>query len=88
MDGVFAYLRGQGVQKSALVGFCWGGWVVAHVLGDADYSAGGDSLVSCGASPHPSIIVEGWVFQKPNGELMSKIKKPMLLLPAGMYITH
>ena len=39
--------------------------------------------VTCGASPHPSIQVEGWVFGTSNEELVGRIKKPFMLLPAG-----
>jgi hypothetical protein len=40
-------------------------------------------IVLCGASPHPSMHIEAWLHNTPNGDLPSKIRKPLLLLPAG-----
>ena len=45
VDGVMAHLLSLGVTKVALVGFCWGGWVVSHMLSESDYAEG--SLTHC-----------------------------------------
>ena len=41
------------------------------------------SSVVVGASPHPSIWLEGKVYGGNDGALCSQIKSPMLLMPAG-----
>lgn len=78
IGGVVAHMKAAGVTKICVVGFCWGGWVVSNVLADGDFPE-----VVAGASPHPSIQVEGWAHKTPNEALVARVKKPMQLLPAG-----
>ena len=40
-------------------------------------------VVVVGASPHPSITIEAMFFKRDVVTLVSQIKRPMLLLPAG-----
>mmetsp|Transcript_12751 Transcript_12751/g.12408 ORF Transcript_12751/g.12408 Transcript_12751/m.12408 type:complete len:265 (+) Transcript_12751:63-857(+) len=75
---VIDHLKAADIKKAACIGFCWGGWMAAHTLIESDWD-----IVLCGASPHPSMSVEAWLFNTPNGDLPSRITKPFLLLPAG-----
>eukprot|EP01041_Mallomonas_annulata_P010229 gene10229-21328_t len=75
MEALLSYLRSTGAKKIGMVGFCWGGWVIAHTAVIAPD-------VVCGFIPHPSIQLE--TYQGGNlGELMSQVKCPMMLLLAG-----
>lgn len=56
---------------------------MSQVLADPAYGTATCTDVVCGASPHPSIGVEGWAHQGSNEALVAKITKPFMLLPAG-----
>eukprot|EP01039_Chlorochromonas_danica_P005195 gene5197-5720_t len=70
------YMQKEGIEKIALVGFSWGGWVVTHLLA-SDIA---ENFV-CGALPHPSINLEERVFGGSLINLMSRIERPILLMP-------
>lgn len=74
-------VKDAGCQSVGVVGFCFGGWVVARCLALND----GDSIFSCGVGIHPSWALET-LYAKPRGsedELGERTKtKPILLLPA------
>lgn len=72
-----AYIKSEGATQIAGVGFCWGGWVLAHALsGDlaADFTSG--------VIPHPSVHLEDHLFKRDTAALFATIKKPILLLNA------
>lgn len=54
-----------------------GGWVLANIL-SCELA---DSFV-CGAIPHPSITLEQAYTGGKPADLMSKVRKPLLLMPA------
>ena len=72
-------IRETGCQSVGVVGFCFGGWVIARCL------ALDDSVFSCGVGIHPSWQPEKF-YAKPSSseeELGERTKtKPILLLPA------
>jgi len=75
MEALINYLRSTGASKIGMVGFCWGGWVVCQ-------TAAITPEIKCGVVPHPSIHVEGALGGSPS-ELVSRVKCPMLVCPAG-----
>lgn len=74
-------VKDAGCQSVGVVGFCFGGWVIARCLALND----GDSIFSCGVGIHPAWKLET-LFAKPRSsedELGERTKtKPILLLPA------
>jgi len=60
----------------AIIGFCWGGWVIAK-------SASEGFPWKCGVSMHPATKLESFVFQRDETAMLEKVKMPLLLLPAG-----
>eukprot|EP01036_Dinobryon_divergens_P039400 gene39400-51934_t len=70
------HLTNVGIEKSALIGFCWGGWIMSYMLS----SELADSFV-CGAIAHPSIILEQYIHGREPTDLVAKVTKPMLLMP-------
>ena len=73
------YLVSRGVKKIVMIGFCFGGLVVAKTLVDPDL---GDIFVG-GASPHPSIQLEQFAYGGSIEDLCAAVTKPMLILPAS-----
>lgn len=59
-----------------------GGWVMAHAL----CGPSAEHFV-CGASPHPSMQLENMVFGRDTLALFSAVNKPLLLLPAKVFVT-
>mmetsp|Transcript_3187 Transcript_3187/g.4979 ORF Transcript_3187/g.4979 Transcript_3187/m.4979 type:complete len:303 (-) Transcript_3187:285-1193(-) len=74
------FLKSQGASSIGMLGFCWGGWVIAKALASEDTSMTAD--VTCGAIAHPSVSIEAMLFQGDVGTIFSKICKPLLLMPA------
>jgi len=72
-------LHSRGVQRIGMVGFCYGGWVMSNVMSDEDTC----KHITCGASPHPSLHIESRIFERDPLALVSRIKGPILFLPAG-----
>ncbi len=57
--------------------------MVAKILADPEYGTPACTDVVCGASPHPSLAVEGWAHKGANDALAGRVTKPLMLLPAG-----
>jgi len=75
-DALLAHVREQGVVKIGLLGFCWGGWLSTKIACDhAD--------IACVVSPHPSITVEEGLHKGVIADLVSKVRCPVLTMPAG-----
>ena len=68
------YFNDHGISKIAGIGFCWGGWVLAE--------ASLDFPIVCGVSPHPSFRLADATGGS-STDLITKVKTPFLLLPAG-----
>jgi len=75
--GIAKCMFDQGVEKIALVGFSWGGWVATNMLS----SELGDCFV-CGILAHPSVNLEERLYGGHLVDLFAKIQRPLLLLPA------
>ena len=73
-----SYLKSKGAVKFGAIGVCWGQWVVAHALADAETSE-----ITFGASPHPSITAICGIYGENYVELVSNSRGPTLFLPAG-----
>merc|ERR1719335_1598661 len=73
MKDVLKHVEGK---KVGMVGFCWGGWVIAQTSAMSD-------AVKCGVIPHPSIHLEENAFGGKNTDLASKVRCPLLIMPAG-----
>jgi len=71
------YLFNEGVERIALLGFSWGGWVAANILA----SDVADHFV-CGILAHPSINLEERMYGGSLVELFAHINRPLLLMPA------
>lgn len=63
--------------------FYRGGWVLSHVLS----SELADDFVA-GSVPHPSMQLEGALFQRDVNALFDTVKKPMILLNAKVSILY
>ena len=74
------HLVSKGVKKVAMIGFCFGGWVVCRTLADKDLSG---SVVVGGCSPHPSIQLEQFAWGGDVAALCASVEQPVLFLPAG-----
>ncbi|KAF6002509.1 hypothetical protein F1559_003471 [Cyanidiococcus yangmingshanensis] len=66
-------------EKIALVGFCWGAFMLFHLAGDTKLPGG---PFACGVSFHPSVQIEG-VFQRDPLQLIDRATCPQLLLPSA-----
>ena len=58
------------------MGFCWGAWAFCKASAE-------DMPLACGVSPHPSTKIESWCFKRDELEMLSKVKMPVFLMPAG-----
>lgn len=70
-------MKSEGVKKISILGFCWGGWVAAHVLASEE----ADNYACC-AVAHPSLILEAGAFGNDVLALVAAVRKPTLWLPA------
>lgn len=71
------HMFSEGVEKIAIIGFSWGGWVAVNVL-SSDIA---ENFV-CGVLPHPSLNLEERMYGGNLADLFSHIERPILLLPA------
>lgn len=71
-----AYLKSKGCAKIGVFGFCYGG----H---PACYASSTDEAVVCGVVVHPSMQLETFAFGGDCKALLSSVKCPFLLAPAG-----
>eukprot|EP00434_Breviolum_minutum_P022658 symbB.v1.2.019995.t1/scaffold1657.1/size107422/4 len=73
-QAVLPYLEEQGcsVERCALLGFCWGAWLVCHACGSFNFC--------CGAMAHPSVhnLVLRW--GEVQEELLEAVRVPQLVL--------
>ncbi|SPR00725.1 unnamed protein product (mitochondrion) [Plasmodiophora brassicae] len=79
LQAAISILKMHNAKKIAAVGFCWGGWVIAKAMADADLK----SVISCSAIAHPSIARAGQFVGEGAQPVVSKITVPVLLMPAG-----
>jgi len=70
------FMRSEGIDKICLLGFSWGGWVAVNLLA-SDIA---EDFI-CAALPHPSLDVEEKYYGGSLPELMSYVKRPILLMP-------
>lgn len=80
LPGVFkviAAMKASGVTKYGCVGFCYGAWIGMHL----SKAVPGDEMI-CGASPHPSVHIEGMVGGDP-AKLAAEQNCPWALFPCG-----
>ena len=77
ISAILDYLANNGINKVAMSGYCFGGWVCVKTHVDF-----GDKVAAI-TIPHPSITLEDRVYGGSSLELCSKVKCPILLLPAG-----
>jgi len=70
------FMKGEGCEKIALLGFSWGSWVAVNVLA----SELSEEFV-CAALPHPSLTLEESMYGGSLPELMSRVNRPFLLMP-------
>lgn len=68
---VYPYLESRGIEKTGMVGSCWGGWIVFE-------SSAGDKL-SAGVSFHPSLS-RG---TKTPDQMAEAVAVPQMVLAAG-----
>jgi dienelactone hydrolase/ElaB/YqjD/DUF883 family membrane-anchored ribosome-binding protein len=71
-------MKDEGVEKIALIGFSWGGWVATNVLASNDLA----DQFTCGILAHPSINLEERMYGGSLAQLFSHVKRPVLVLPA------
>lgn len=60
-----------------LIAISRGVWVGTHILADPDLQSSFTSL----SGPHPSITIEERIFSRSPEELVSRVRKSVLLLP-------
>eukprot|EP01059_Diplonema_ambulator_P006299 TRINITY_DN1603_c0_g1_i5.p1 TRINITY_DN1603_c0_g1~~TRINITY_DN1603_c0_g1_i5.p1 ORF type:complete len:298 (+),score=101.92 TRINITY_DN1603_c0_g1_i5:53-895(+) len=75
---VLEHYKEKGVEKAAVYGFCYGGWIGFHLASEKQCVP-----IVCGVSSHPSIHLEGVVGGDPT-ELAKKQTCPWLFQPAGV----
>lgn len=80
VSDIKSYLQGKGILKIAMIGFCFGGYVVAKTFADPEL---GDALFVGGVIPHPSIQLEQFAYGGDAAALVASVSQPTLLLPAG-----
>jgi len=70
------YMKKEGAEKISLLGFSWGAWVCVNLLA-SDIS----DEFCCAALPNPSLDLEERVYGGSLAELMSKVNRPLLMMP-------
>ena len=77
LAAVVEYLKGQGVTKVGVLGFCYGGHPCCWM------SAEWPDVVACGVVCHPSMQLEQFAFGGDFLGLVKSVKAPFLIAPAG-----
>jgi dienelactone hydrolase len=77
INSVTQHLHQNGIEQIYLLGFCWGGWVGAHLL-----SGPTARHYQCMAIGHPSCSLEEWAFGRDTQALIDGVTKPLLFMPA------
>ena len=72
-------MESDGVTSIGVIGACWGGWVLANFLADPNLPA----AVKAGVSWHPSVQLEGLVFDGDTVALLGKAQRPIKFLPCS-----
>lgn len=72
------YINSLGINSIHQMGFCWGGWVAFLSLADPDFKDKFNDV----AIPHPSVSLEQMVCGRPVADLVDRVTKPVLLMPA------
>jgi len=73
-----AHINSLGITNIHLTGFCWGGWVGFLALADADFA---NKYIDI-AIPHPSVSLEQMLFNRPVADLVNRVNRPVLFMPA------
>jgi len=76
---IISYLKSSGVERIGMMGFCWGGWAIAHTTANPDTK----DAINCAVIAHPSIHLEDHVMGGSAVALLEKSSCPKLFLPAG-----
>lgn len=74
-DKVLPAMRRRGVAKVALLGFCWGGWLVLHASASNDFC--------CGATAHPSQAEVCSLLGEDIHGLCEQVQCPQMILSAS-----
>jgi dienelactone hydrolase len=77
ISAILDHLASNGINKVAMSGYCFGGYVCAKA--NVDFP----DKVAIITIPHPSITLEDRVYGGSSLELCKKVTCPVLLLPAG-----
>jgi len=75
-DVVYQHLSDKGIEKTGLMGFCWGSWAIFW----ESARTGSDGKIHCGVNCHPSLIIEQMLGGSVE-ELAKKTMHPMLMFP-------
>ena len=70
---------GQEKRSVAVIGFCFGGWVVGKLCGDPLFQG----RVVCGISTHPAWMLENACHWGRDTDMAERVFCPQLLLPAA-----
>jgi len=76
IQDVIDYFKSLGGVKGQILGFCWGGWLIANI-----FASDQNEFFNSGAIGHPSITVEEGIYGRNTAALVEKIQKPLLLFP-------
>merc|ERR1712008_638920 len=73
---VLPYLevRGCATGRAAILGFCWGAWVVVHACGTLP------DAFACGISAHPSVSAMASRWGEDEEQLLRAVSAPQLVL--------
>merc|ERR1712151_1010785 len=71
-----SWLKEKGVTSVGALGHCWGVWALSK-------AAASEVPLKCGVGPHPSTKVESLAFGGDEKAMLSQVRMPLLLLPAG-----
>ena len=80
MKALLNHVDSIGNTKTALMGYCWGGWVLSLVASDPEVF---NSTIKVGVIPHPSIHLENFLFKRDVNALINAGNIPVLWMPAG-----
>ena len=81
LSGIHSILLKKGGDsiKISLMGFCWGGWVISKMLGEPELFTN----ITCGITAHPSVSTVEANFGGDTINLLKKVSKPILFMPAS-----
>lgn len=75
VDPLMSLLR-QSQMTVGCLGFCYGGWIIAHMARE-------HSEIACVVIPHPSLHVEEMLHKGDTAQLAETMTMPVLILPSG-----